>query len=177
MGNLAEPTPDQESLFFRFWDKVTIGDDCWEWQAYRIPPPSGYGQFGMGGRRGRMHPAHRVAWLLWHGTIPEGMRVLHRCDNPPCVRPDHLFLGTQADNVRDMHQKGRYRGGFTTEARHLGLLALVAKARAKTSCPQGHLYDGANTYTSKEGKRHCRRCRAEKERQRRARRRESAEGN
>lgn len=68
--------------------------------------PSGHGRFGVAGRD---ELTHRYSWTLAYGAIPAGMSVLHRCDNPPCVRPDHLFLGTRADNVRDMYAKGRER--------------------------------------------------------------------
>jgi len=60
-----------------------------------------------GSTRRRQHKAHRVSWMLHHGPILDKLHVLHKCDNPPCVRPDHLFLGTNGDNVRDCYQKGR----------------------------------------------------------------------
>lgn len=87
-----------------FWDKVDKGPGCWTWTASR--DLAGYGQFGF---RRRVERAHRVSWILHNGEIPSGQKVLHRCDNPPCVNPAHLFLGTQADNVRDMFAKGRNR--------------------------------------------------------------------
>lgn len=96
----------------RFWRKVrlAIGDSCWEWAAalHRL----GYGQFGirLGEKSYRMKQAHRVAWELTNGPIPAGQKVLHRCDNRRCCRPDHLFLGTQLDNIADMVAKGRQRG-------------------------------------------------------------------
>ena len=75
--------------------------DCILW----IGAKSGlYGQISVGGKLKR---AHRVAWEKENGSIPEGLYVLHHCDNPPCVNVDHLFLGTQADNMRDMSEKGR----------------------------------------------------------------------
>jgi len=96
-----------ELLKARFWAKVKISGGCWEWQANRNP--FGYGQIRI---EGIPRNSHRVSWELAHGPIPPKMRVLHKCDNPPCVRPDHLFLGTQADNMRDMVAKGR---GLTAE--------------------------------------------------------------
>jgi hypothetical protein len=81
-----------------FWDRVLRGEDCWEWQAARTT--AGYGEY-------RSTYAHRHAYELAVGPIPRGLFVLHHCDNPPCVRPDHLWLGTNADNMRDMVAKGR----------------------------------------------------------------------
>lgn len=74
--------------------------DCWMWTGARMRGEGSYGRF-----RNRL--AHRVAWELFKGPIPFGLYVLHRCDNPPCVNPEHLFLGTQQDNMDDAHQKGR----------------------------------------------------------------------
>jgi HNH endonuclease/Helix-turn-helix domain len=87
-----------------FWGHVAKSDGCWEWTGIRTV--AGYGRCGKGGVR-----AHRVSYELTYGPIPDMMHVLHRCDNPPCVNPNHLFLGAQADNMRDMAQKGRARGG------------------------------------------------------------------
>lgn len=78
---------------------------CIEWLAYRMP--NGYGTIREAGKNSRHLLAHRAAWQLAKGEIPAGMNVLHRCDNPSCVNVDHLFLGTQADNVSDMISKGR----------------------------------------------------------------------
>lgn len=86
-----------------FWDRVEKGDGCWRWTGK--PSSAGYGRVGVGKRR--VVFAHRRAWELTHGPVPDGMCVLHRCDNPICVRPDHLFLGTRGDNARDMASKGR----------------------------------------------------------------------
>jgi len=87
----------------RFWDKVDVGkpDECWEWRASKR---WGYGQHYM---HECMWQAHRVAWILTFGAIPEGLLVCHHCDNPGCCNPYHLFLGTQADNLRDAARKGR----------------------------------------------------------------------
>ena len=88
-----------------FWAKVDKkGErDCWEWQASRHPR-SGYGQVNQSGR---MKKAHRVAWEFTNGAIPNGIYVCHKCDNPPCCNPNHLFLGTQLDNMNDCGKKGR----------------------------------------------------------------------
>ena len=92
----------------RFWDKVDKTGDCWEWTASRNR--SGYGQFKLfdhGDGKQKVVEAHRLAWELARGPIPDGLCVCHHCDNPGCVRPDHLFLGTHKDNAQDKHKKGR----------------------------------------------------------------------
>lgn len=91
-----------EALAARLWPRVILGDGCWEWTGPRNP--NGYGTLAFEGRPQR---AHRAAWEVSRGPIPAGAHVLHRCDNPPCVRPDHLFLGSNKDNVADRHAKGR----------------------------------------------------------------------
>lgn len=92
----------------RFWTRVdrTGGpSSCWEWTGPIVHNGLPYGQLGHGGM------AHRFAWTLLVGKIPEGLLVLHRCDNPPCCNPAHLFLGTQKDNRRDCRDKGRTAKG------------------------------------------------------------------
>jgi hypothetical protein len=87
----------------RFWEKVDTSGECWEWQAARAY--NGYGLFTA--NRWRQF-AHRAAWALSHGRpVPNGLHVLHTCDNRACVRPSHLWLGTRSDNMQDMHRKGR----------------------------------------------------------------------
>lgn len=96
----------------RFWLKVKKSENCWEWTASKRH--KGYGAFVWCSNgeviQGR---AHRFSWILHHGAIPDGLCVLHKCDNPRCVRPNHLFLGTKADNNRDMKKKGRNVPGGT----------------------------------------------------------------
>lgn len=84
----------------RFWEKVRFGPGCWEWKAAK----NVYGHFYW---EGRIENAHRVAWMILKGPIPEGLHILHRCDNPICVRSDHLFLGTFQENMADMVSKRR----------------------------------------------------------------------
>lgn len=92
----------------RFWAKVRKSDGCWLWTGGRLGQ-NGYGQFGMRRADGKHYPhyAHRVAWELVNGPIPQGQWVLHHCDVQLCVRPDHLFLGTQFHNMQDASAKGR----------------------------------------------------------------------
>lgn len=86
----------------RFWTYVEKTETCWVWTGDRRL--NGYGRANL---HGRSYAAHRVAWGIANGPIPEGMPMLHKCDNPPCVRPSHLFLGTHKDNSVDKYAKGR----------------------------------------------------------------------
>lgn len=90
----------------RFWSKIDKSGDCWLWIG--SVNSAGYPRIQIGET---MIYGHRFSWELAYGPIPEGMMVCHHCDTPRCVNPSHLFLGTAADNARDMAAKGRVRWG------------------------------------------------------------------
>jgi hypothetical protein len=132
---------DVRILEERLLAKRIIGygpDPCWLWDAGR--DQKGYGSIWIDGGARRVH---RVAWLIWWGPIPDGAWVLHRCDNPPCFNPRHLWLGGNTDNQRDSSLKGRTRNGNFY----------------KTHCPQGHAYE--ETDYGYEAGRVCRICKRE----------------
>lgn len=95
-----------ERAINRFWPKVAKTAECWTWQACK-----GRRNYGLFFDGSRLIPAHRFAWEITHGPIPEGLLVCHRCDNPPCVNPAHLFLGTHQENMLDRNKKGRAARG------------------------------------------------------------------
>lgn len=90
----------------RFWEKVDIrsDDECWPWMAAFRRKDEKYGAFYL---QGRHQPAHKAAWICVNGKVDKGWVVCHRCDNPPCCNPNHLFLGTPQDNDTDRVKKGR----------------------------------------------------------------------
>lgn len=105
-----------------FWRNVIKTDSCWEWQ--RSCDGFGYGQLSVHGRHMR---AHTFSFELTHGPVQKGLCIMHSCDNPKCVNPSHLSLGTQRDNLRDMAAKGR------------------SGAQKRTHCRNGHEYSFENT--------------------------------
>lgn len=100
--NRIETCADTQAA--RFLSKIKIIDKCWLWTG--ATNEHGYGKLSA---NGSWRLAHRVSWNLSNGEIPDNLQVLHRCDTPACVNPAHLFLGTHADNMRDMKQKGRWK--------------------------------------------------------------------
>lgn len=91
----------------RFHAKYQVATDsgCWLWTGAKT---HGYGEVSY--KHSKRLRAHRISWTIHHGKIPDGLCVLHKCDTPLCVNPEHLFLGTQADNLKDCYEKGRMRG-------------------------------------------------------------------
>lgn len=135
----------------RFLSKIKKTEECWVWLGSRYP--LGYGRFSIMGLG--VFGAHRLSWELHNGPISNGLYVCHKCDNPCCVNPAHLFLGTQIDNMRDASNKGRLR---TTPWK-----------RSLTHCVHGHAFDETNTRYSRNGHRVCRTCHRESEKKRNAR--------
>ena len=130
----------------RALDKTLIGEGCWEYGGKIRTDGYGSVYINNGTKKGTTALAHRVVYEGMVGPIPEGMYLCHHCDNPKCVRPDHIFVGTDADNKADMYAKGRHSHGET----HW-------KSKV-THCPQGHPYSGHNLYIRKCGRRMCRAC-------------------
>src|SRR6476659_8630141 len=116
----------------RFWAKVEKGDECWIWTG--CTDKDGYGRIRVdGSRSGPRTPirVHRYSWELHNGEIAEGLWVLHHCDNPSCVRPDHLYLGDAAQNNRDAMSRKRF------------------PKQRQTHCKRGHPLSGDNLYIAK----------------------------
>jgi len=114
-GGGPEPMSVAERVA-RFWDRIDTSGDCWLWTGGTFK--NGYGMVAMGRKpdgRAVNGYAHRIAYGLINGPIPDGLVVRHRCDNPPCCNPDHLLIGTQAENIADAQRQGRYN--WTPERR------------------------------------------------------------
>jgi len=127
-----------ENTAARFWDRVSQhGDGCWEWTGHRQEGGLPYGQTTY---KNAPMTAHRLSWTLTNGPIPPGMLVLHHCDNPPCCRPSHHFLGTHAENSADMVSKGR-------QARNRGTAAGGARMTAAVVREMRARYDAGGVST------------------------------
>ena len=122
MAYAARPLED------RFWEKVKKTDGCWIWTAARHW--FGYGKFFI--KKGQpLQLAHRISYRLAFGEIPDGLQVLHHCDVPECVRPEHLFLGTQRDNMRDCRAKGRWKYKPRDQSGEQNPSSVISDARAR----------------------------------------------
>lgn len=142
--------------FDRFVEVIPF-HDCWEWTGFRSE--KGYGKIASGKRGESPRRAHRVAWEIANGSIPNGLHILHRCDNPSCVRPSHLFLGNDLENQRDRIKKGRGKriGWNLPEAIKIS----ATRRREKTHCKRGHLRTQENALITVRGKyvmRGCNEC-------------------
>lgn len=128
-------------LSVRFWAQVNKTDTCWEWTSKTVV---GYGVIKLTpsfrGEKVKRQGAHRVSWELHNGPIPDGLWVLHRCDNRRCVNPDHLFLGTHGDNMRDMVEKKRSKGAPPGEAHHFAKMKQSEVDEARALYDQGWKY-------------------------------------
>lgn len=127
---MSKPTVSE-----RFWSRVDTSMSCWNWRGARSR--FGYGKMVA---NGRYVDAHRLSYMLTKGDIPEGMMVCHRCDNPSCVKPDHLFIGSPSDNMVDMASKKRRR------------------SQQRLKCRNGHAFTPENTIHRGLFGRRCRTC-------------------
>lgn len=125
----------------RFWSYVDImPSGCWEWVGSRLSKRYRYGRMHVGKS---LVLAHRFSWTISRGAIPDGLDVLHKCNNAPCVNPDHLYLGTNFENQRD---------------RVLAESPFRCGSSVKTHCPRGHPYSGDNLKITANGNRKCKIC-------------------
>jgi hypothetical protein len=124
-----------EGIIKRFWTFVEKTGGCWNWKGSKTT--TGYGNFRYG--HDERIKAHRYTFFLYTGKFPMGF-ILHRCDNPLCVNPKHLYEGTAKQNSQDMVLRNRHAN------------------QKKTHCPHGHLYSQENTYVHKNGSRRCVSC-------------------
>ena len=145
----------KRSVSERFSGKVApdAATGCWLWKDSL--DKDGYGKLWVDGRNVR---AHRVAWMLAHGDPPQDALILHRCDRPACVRVDHLYAGTPADNMKDKAARGRCQNQW------------------RGFCKQGHEMAGANRHVTPKGNLYCCRCNSDRSAARRARMKRPANG-
>jgi hypothetical protein len=150
---MTRAEPRMISFTERFWSHVHKTEGCWLWTG---PTKGNKTDYGIVTLNGKTMSSSRAVWFLVNGD-PGKLFVLHTCDNSMCVNPDHLYLGTQCDNVRDREE--RHRGNILT--------AVTIAAKLKSSnpyCKRGHLLSGSNLYLTKDG-RSCNACHAERQRQ------------
>ena len=157
----------RRSLEDRFFDRVIPepNSGCWLWEGSQIR--GGYGVISLGGRDGANISAHRASMIIHGHVLPHGSIVLHKCDNPPCVNPDHLTIGTQSDNMRDMVAKGRE---YSRDLRSLRMKGKAQNRIAKigsdhwnfgnrqSTCKHGHEMTSENIIIGSDGARRCKLC-------------------
>lgn len=142
-GHIARIANWKASFETRFWQRVARGEGCWLWTSTR-DKANGYGVMG---RSNKTVGAHRLSWELTFGPIPPGLFVCHHCDNRPCVRPDHLFLGTHEDNQRDKILKGRTpRGedGSSAKLTEAAVLAILGSTDSTAKLARAHNVSWSN---------------------------------
>lgn len=138
---MTQDTFQSPKLVQRFFEKIEFipFHPCWEWNGTKS---NGYASIWLNGQTRR---ASRLSWEIHHGrSFPVGLFALHTCDNPGCVNPDHIWIGTSSENTRDMYKKGRHP-------------KLVSPYANSTHCPYGHERSGSNIYWYR-GHRYCRPC-------------------
>ena len=153
------PFNPHQKIIQSFFSKVNKTDHCWIWNAFKNP--CGYGVISV---KNKTYLAHRFSWMLKFGSIPKGLLICHHCDNPPCVNPDHLFIGTYKDNSDDRDKKERQCfGGKHPFKNPLRIPIGVKRSNPllnslKTHCFSGHEFTPENTYMRQGKHRQCRIC-------------------
>lgn len=138
MKELLETRGRKQNTVEDFYRKINKTDSCWLWMGK--PDKDGYGKFTLNKKRQR---AHRISYKLNIGPIPEDKpQILHHCDNPPCVRPEHLYAGTNKENMRDKVTRNRASN----------------QNKFKTTCPRGHEYDTFRKKKNGKTERRCKTC-------------------
>jgi hypothetical protein len=118
---------DYQTSEERFWSKVDKSGDCWLWQGCHLKRTNQKISYGQVRFKNELIYAHRLAWEFTFGPVPEGKEICHHCDNPICVRPSHLFLGTHLDNMQDASGKGRMWTPSGEDCSHSKLTATQVK--------------------------------------------------
>jgi hypothetical protein len=127
----------------KFWNRAVMGPGCWIWVGATFNTAYGAVRIRLGRGMYTKVGAHRVAWMLTFGAIPDGKQVCHACDTPACVNPSHLWIGTMSQNIRDCVAKGRHES---------------TRRKGWTHCRRGHPFTGDNLSTDRRGRRCCLAC-------------------
>lgn len=160
MGGPGSGRQATTSFKDKFRKHIKKTPTCWLWTGSKD-----FRGYGVVSAEKSKKLAHRLSYELHIGPITDGLFVCHHCDNPPCCKPAHLFLGTNADNVRDAVKKGQFHGnGISGDAHYL---------RKRTHCKHGHPYSEENTYRDRIGRRSCKLCKQEAVRRYEARKKAS----